>query len=78
MRERILRWLFGTDDIEYYIDLLVKSRDNTKEQMQLIDDHMKTLERSKENCETILKLITICENHGIDVDKEIKHIKLEE
>ena len=78
MRERILRWLFGTNDIKEYIDLLVESRDNTNEQIRLIDDHLKTLERSKENCYTILKLIKICENHGIDVDEEIKHIQLNE
>lgn len=78
MRERILRWLFGTDDIKEYIDVLVESRDNTYEQMRLIDDHLKTLEKSKENIQTILKLIKICENHGIDVDEEIKHIQLNE
>ena len=46
MRKRILKWLFGTDDIEYYIELLVNARDNTSEQMRLIDDHIKTLDRS--------------------------------
>lgn len=78
MRERILRWLFGTYDIDDYFDLLVKNRDNFKEQMRLIDEHLKTLERSKENINTILKLIKICENHGIDVDEEIKHIQLKD
>ena len=78
MRERILRWLFGTYNIDDYFDLLVKNRDNFAKQMQLIDDHLKTLERSKENVETILKLIKICENHGIDVDEEIKYIHLNE
>lgn len=78
MKKRILRWLFGTDDIKEYIDVLVESRDNTYEQMRLIDDHLETLEKSKENINTILKLIKICENHGIDVDEEIKHIQLDE
>lgn len=78
MRERILKWLFGTYNIDDYFDLLVKNRDNSAKQMQLIDDHLKTLERSKENIETVLKLIKICENHGIDVDEEIKHIQLNE
>lgn len=76
MRERILRWLFGTDDIEYYRDLLIKNYENTQEQMRLLSDHLKTLARAKENIETILKLIKICENHGIDVDEEIKYIQL--
>lgn len=78
MRERILKWLFGTHNIDDYFDLLVKNRDNFAKQMKLIDDHLKTLERSKENVETVLKLIKICENHGIDVDEEIKHIQLNE
>ena len=77
MKKRILKWLFGTDDIQEYIDLLVESRDNTFEQMRLIDDHLKTLDRAKENIYTILKLIKICENHGIDVDKEIEHFQVD-
>ena len=78
MKKRILKWLFGTYDIDDYLDLLVKSRDNYNEQMRLIDDHLKTIDRAKENCNTIIKLIRICESHGIDVDEEIKHIRLYE
>ena len=78
MRERILKWLFGTYDIDDYLDLLVKSRDHTKEEMRLIDDHLKTLDRAKEYIDTILKLIKICDIHGIDVDTEIKNIKVDD
>ena len=78
MRERILKWLFGTYDIADYFDLLIKNRDNFVEQKRLIDDHLKTLDRSKDNIDTILKLIKICENHGINVDEEIKHVLLNE
>lgn len=76
MRNLILKWLFGTDDIKYYIELLVESRDNINEQIRLLDAHKRTLDREKWALDTIGKLIRVCENHGIDVDEEIKHIEL--
>ena len=77
MKKIILRWLFGTDNIDDYFDLLVKARDHTQEQIRVLDDHIETLKRSKENIQTILKLIKICENHGIDVDTEINHFQVD-
>lgn len=78
MRNLILRWLFGTDDIKYYMELLSKCIGNNLEQQQLVKDHIETLEQSQENLRTILKLIKICENHGIDVDEEIEHVRLDD
>ena len=77
MRERILRWLFGTANIDDYFDLLSNNHENIAKQIKLIDDHLKTLKRSQKELETTRKLIKICENHGIDVDEEIKHIQLD-
>lgn len=78
MKKLILEWLFGTDDIKPYMELLRDSIGHHAECIELIEDHKETLERSKENLHTILKLIKICENHGIDVDEEIKHVELNE
>lgn len=78
MKERILMWLFGTDDIPHYMELLEKSFNHSEECLKLLDDHNKTLERAKWELDTIRKLIRICENHGIDVDEEIKHVQLDE
>ena len=78
MKKLILEWLFGTDDIKPYMELLRDSMSHHVECIELIEDHKETLERSKENLNTILKLIKICENHGIDVDEEIKHVELNE
>lgn len=76
MKKLILIWLFGTDDIKSYIELLSENLEYTKEYMRLINDHIKTLEKHKEDIDIIRKLIKICEKHGINVDEEIKHIKL--
>ena len=78
MKKLILEWLFGTDDIKPYMELLRDSIGHHAECIELIEDHKETLARRKEDLNTILKLVKICENHGIDVDEEIKHIKLYE
>lgn len=78
MKKLILEWLFGTDNVKDYMELL---RDNLYYIERLIkanDDHIKTLERHKEDLITMRKLIQICENHGIDIDEEIKHVKVYE
>ena len=76
MRKLILKWLFGTDNMEDYFDLLCKKHIYLKECIELLDDHIKTLKEYKEDLINIRKLIKICENHGIDVNKEIKNIEL--
>ena len=76
MKKRILRWLFGTDNVKAYVELLGESVDHHKECIRLLDDHKATLERSKEYLNDILKLIKICKKHGINVDEEMKHIEL--
>ena len=83
MRKLILRWLFGTDNIDEYIELLNKVIDYNEKFSNELEDHQKTinknledLEKHREDIDTILKLIKICKNHGIDVDKEIKNIEL--
>lgn len=76
MRKLILRWLFGTDDVEDYFKLLHRDNKHIQEQIDLIDSHLKTLYEEKENLDIIRKLVKVCENHGINADEEIKHIKL--
>lgn len=83
MKKLILRWLFGIDDVKRYIELLRENMnllgrdiDHCNECIGLIKDHKKTLEREKRELDMIRKLLRICENHGIDVDDEIKHIDL--
>lgn len=76
MRKLILRWLFGTDDIEYYFKLLDRDNKRLQEQIDLIDSHLITLDQEKENLDIIRKLVKVCENHGINADEEIKEIEL--
>ena len=76
MKKLILNWLFGTENVENYMDLLDKSMDHNKECKELIEGHLKTLKEEKDNLEIIRKLIKICENHGINADEEIKQVEL--
>lgn len=76
MKKLILNWLFGIDNVEKYMELLDKSIQHENECIRLIDAHLKTLNNRKEDINRIRKLIKICENHGINVDEEIKQIKL--
>lgn len=76
MKKRILNWLFGTEDVKEYIQLLHEVLNCREKHLDAIKSHLKTLEEERENIEIIRKLIRICENHGIDVDEEIKHIEL--
>ena len=75
MRKWILRWLFGTDDIKSYMELLTESMNHHQRCRGFLDDHLKTLEREKEELNDIKKFLRICENHGIDVDEEMKKIE---
>lgn len=83
MRKLILKWLFGVDDIDKYVDLIadnVELRDNNiyilSERINELKAHRKTIEEQLDILNDMIKLIKICENHGIDVDKEIKGVEL--
>lgn len=76
MKKLILNWLFGTDNVDRYMGLLWENINHGKECNHLIEDHIKTLDSQMEDLNNIRKLIKICENHGINVDEEIKQIEL--
>lgn len=73
MKKFILKWLFG-EDFKDYMELLHNHIEALKKHSKTIDDHIATLHREAEDLEIIRKLIVVCENHGIDVDKEIEQI----
>ena len=77
MKKTILRWLFGTDDIESYMDLLRRDVAHLNEELQLLNDHKRSLEREESELKMLRQMLQIFENHGIDVDEEIKHIQLD-
>lgn len=76
MRKFILNWLFGTDNVERYIELLAKNIQHGDKCIGLINEHLKTLNESKEELDIMRKLIKICQNYNIDIDKEINQIEL--
>lgn len=76
MKKLILNWLFGTDNVKKYMELLDESINHHNECSRLIDEHLETLHSQKEDIDVIRKLLIICKNHEIDVDKEIKQIEL--
>ena len=74
MKKWILNWLFGTDNVQRYMEVLRDCRDTHQNYLDEIEDHIKSLKEDKEHIKIILKLIQICENHGIDVNKEFAQI----
>jgi hypothetical protein len=76
IKSKILNWLFGTDNVLRYTELLERNIQSGKEYCNLIEDYIKELEQHKEDLNTMRKLLRVCNNHEIDVDEEIKHIKL--
>lgn len=74
MRKLILNWLFGTDNVKNYMQVLSEGVDRCQRYENEIVDHIETLGEVKKHINTILKLIKICENHGINVDEELKQI----
>ena len=83
MRKLILNWLFGTDKVDSYIELLHENIETYKQNQELrkryieeIEAHMKTLAMTQEIINTLIKLVQVCENHGIDIYEEEKNIKL--
>lgn len=76
MRKLILRWLFGTDDIKSYMDVLTGSIEEMEAHKKSIEQHNKTINESLETLHMIKKLLKICENHGIDIDKELEQIEV--
>lgn len=71
LKKLILEWLFGTDNVKDYLNLL-------SENIKLIERLIAELDDHRESLNIIRKLVKICENHSIDVDEEIKHVKLNE
>ena len=76
MRKLILNWLFGIDNVEKYMSVLSVNINYHDEHIATIKEHLKTLEEAKQLLNIIEKLIVICKNHGINIDEEIKQIKL--
>lgn len=78
MKKLILKWIFGTDDIDRYFTILNEYHECNKECIELINGHLKTLDEERENLTIMRKLIEVCENHGINPDEEIKKINLDD
>lgn len=78
MKKLILQWLFGVDNIDNYLEVLTRNRKQIEETIKQIESHIKTLDEEKEHITIIRKLIRVCENHGIDVDEEIKKVTIDE
>ena len=76
IKKRILMWLFGTDNMEDYFILLHEVQNEREKHANALERHIETLHNLQDNINLARKLIKICENHDIDVDKELKEIKL--
>lgn len=75
IKKLILDWLIGSDNVQDYMDLLRENIANRKEHLKELNDHLVTLRQYQEDLELLRKVIQICENHGIDVDAEIRKLE---
>ena len=75
IRKRLLNWLLGTDNVQKYTQLLDMAMSLSNERINLVNDHINTLNREKDTLETMKKMIKVYENHGINIDKEIKEVE---
>ena len=62
MKKLILRWLFGTSDLENYCELLHKDNERIKQLVDLSDLYLETLAIERENLDIMRKLIKVLES----------------
>ena len=65
MKKLILKWLFGTDDIKRYTEVIGNAMDANERCIKNFNSHIETLNEYRKDIDTMRKLIRICENHGI-------------
>ena len=66
IKKLILMWLFGTDDIKSYMELLRRGIDHCEERIELINSHKETLKREERELEMVRTLLKVCKDHGIE------------
>ena len=71
MRKLILKWLFGTDDVEKYYDSLCNHEKTLNEHIELINEHIELLNDSVKYLEMLKKLSQLCAEKGVNVDEEM-------
>lgn len=72
MKKLILYWLFGTSDISDYLELLRDAKNYCKRLLEKCEAHDATKRSELATLRITKDLMRICENHGIDFEKEIK------
>lgn len=75
LRRKVLMWLFETEDVEKYFHIFSKYVDEVKEHRDTIQGHLNTMEDHLNTLRLLRKVITVCQNHSIDIDKEVAELK---
>jgi hypothetical protein len=75
IRRKVLMWLFETEDIEKYFNILSKYVDEIKEHRDAIQRHLNEIEEHLGTLRLLRKVLTVCQNHSIDIDKEVAELK---
>lgn len=70
MKRLILNWLFGTDNVKDYMKLL-------EDYINSIEMNIELLHEGQFYINLVKKLLIVCSNHEIDINEEIKHVKLD-
>ena len=74
LRRKVLMWLFETEDVEKYFHIFSKYVDEIKEHRDTIERHLNTTKEQLDTLRLLRKVITVCQNHSIDIDKEVAEL----
>lgn len=74
LRRKVLMWLFETEDVEKYFHIFSKYADEIKEHRDTIERHLNTTKEQLDTLRLLRKVITVCQNHSIDIDKEVAEL----
>lgn len=74
LRRKVLMWLFETEDVEKYFHIFSKYVDEIKEHRDTMERHLNTTTEQLDTLRLLRKVITVCQNHSIDIDKEVAEL----
>ena len=74
LRKKVLMWLFETEDVKKYMDILIAYKDELKKHGDTIERNLHELQEHMNTLKLLKKVIKVCKNHSIDIDKEVSEL----
>lgn len=74
LRRKVLMWLFETGDVKKYVDILIAYKNELKEHSDTIERNLHEIQEHMDTLKLLKKVIKVCKNHSIDIDKEVAEL----